>query len=92
MADASTGAQAGLCGHATHQLVGVKAAFHQHLAFGLVDQLHGLGSGRFAVGRIDDFQAADIDTMLGRSILDLQGWSDQDRRDKSGRRGLGRAP
>ena len=67
------GAQAGLAGrHRAHQLVGVQAALHQQLAFGLVDELDRLGRGRLAVRRIDDLESVDLEIVLAGDGVDLR--------------------
>ena len=93
MADAPVGAQAGrFCGHAAHQLVGMKAALHQQLALGLVNQFHGPGCSRFTMGGVDDLELRDIEIVLRRDRLDLGRRSDQDRLDDAGGSGFADAP
>ena len=65
VADAPVGAQARrFCGNAAHQFVGMKAALHQQLALGLVDQFHGHGRGGFTMSGVDDFELRDIEIEL----------------------------
>ena len=90
MADAAVGAQpGGLCGHGSHQLVGVQTALHQYFALAGMDQLDGLGGGRSLAGRsIDDFEAADVQAVLRRRLPDLGCRSDENWRDDAGFRGF----
>ena len=66
----------------------MKAAFHQQLALGLVDQFHGLGGSSFAMGRVDDLEAADVDAVLGAASF-IFARARPDRGDEAGRGGLG---
>ena len=70
-------------GHLAHQLVGVKAAFHQELALPRPYQLDRLSRSRMAVGRIDQFEFPDIDLGVARDIADFCLRSDQKRLDQT---------
>ena len=89
MADPPLGAQAAdLRRDAAHQFIGVKAALHQHLAPGRVDQLDALGGRRLAVGRVDDLEAGDVEPVFAGRVPDLRFRSDQDRPDDPGCRAV----
>ena len=83
MADASRRAQARLApDDGRHQLVGVQAALHQRLGLAFAHELDRLRGGRLAVGRVDDRQVREIDTVLLRQRFDACPRPDQDRRDQ----------
>ena len=78
MANTAVGPQSiGLGRDAPHQFVRVQAALHQHFAAASVNQFDSFGSGRLAVRSVDDFEAADIEAVLARRILDFGFRSDQ---------------
>jgi hypothetical protein len=57
-------------GHRAHELVGVKAALHEQLAFRLMDQFDAL-CGRFVgVNRVDQLEPADVNRVLPRQCGD----------------------
>jgi hypothetical protein len=92
MADPPVGPQAAhLRRDGAHQLVGVKAALHQHLALGSVNQLDAPGGRGLAVRGVDDLQACDVETVLARGIPDLRFGADQHGTDDAGFRTIQRA-
>src|SRR5258708_26200669 len=85
MADPPVGPQAAnLRRDAPHQLVGVQAALHQHLALGGMDEFNALGSRGFAVRGIDDLEAGDVEAVFTSRLPDFLFGSDQHRPDDAG--------
>ena len=83
MTDAPGGAQAGIAlDHGAHQLVGVQAALHQRFGSSLANQLDGFGCRILAVLSIDDLEAADVETVLGRDLANAVLRTDEDRLDQ----------
>ena len=78
MADAAGRAQPGLAGrHRRHQLIGMQAALHQELALRLMNELHAFCRSGVAVRDVNDFDRADIETMLTGHGSDLSGRTDK---------------
>ena len=70
--------------HLAHQFVGMQAALHQKLAFGLAQKLDRFRRGGFAVGDVDQLKSADVQSVLPGDRADLGGRSDEYRDDDSG--------
>jgi hypothetical protein len=62
---------------ATHKLVGVQAALHQHLGAARANLLHRFGSGVMAVCRFYDLESLDTEPRFRRDLADACGGSDQ---------------
>ena len=87
--DAALHAQARLlCDHRTEQLIGVQAALHQNLGLSLPNQFDGLDGSRVAVRNVDDPAARKVDPAPDGDLLDLDGRSDENRRDEPFRASL----
>ena len=67
----------------THVLVGAYQAFHQHVAFAGVDQLHGHLGSLVVVLLLYDFELVDVDLFVFADFLDHFGIADQGSIDNS---------
>ena len=90
MADAALGADPALPRNdRAHQLIRMKAAFHERFRSTGAHLFDSLGGGRMAVFRVDELHAGKVETDLVRNAADALDRTDQDRIDQAEAHRLG---